>query len=186
MARLVFTEKYQQNQILEGNIIKREWIKYFRGNMPFQKNEYFVISSDIAMKSSALAGYSVVPALFNQARALHKKWRSEWSTPYLVIEDRGSGDELDLGVKRPPIASRAIYETLAARPLMPPRSGGARLQRLPPIAISETSQPLAHSMPFSGKRSSRYGIRNELSTALMRRPLSRSHAASAVRASAMP
>jgi hypothetical protein len=60
MTPLVFSAQYQQNPIpLEGNIIKREWIKYFRGNMSFQKGEYYVISWDTAMKSSELADYSV-------------------------------------------------------------------------------------------------------------------------------
>jgi predicted phage terminase large subunit-like protein len=124
MTPLVFSAQYQQRPIpLEGNIIKREWIEYFPGNVPYKKGEYYVISWDTAMKSSELSDYSVgtvwqvqdggkklylvdlvrgrfeFPELVNQARALSKKWRFDWSSTYLVIEDKGSGTSLIQALK---------------------------------------------------------------------------------------
>jgi len=125
MTPLVFSAQYQQRPIpLAGNIIKREWIKYFRGNIPFKKGEYYVISWDTAMKSSELSDYSVgtvwqvldygqriylvdlvrdrfeFPELVIAARKLQQKWTYEWSPVYLVIEDKGSGTSLIQALKK--------------------------------------------------------------------------------------
>jgi hypothetical protein len=60
MTPLVFSAQYQQRPIpLEGNIIKREWLRYFNGDLPRQDGDFFVLSWDTAMKSSELADYSV-------------------------------------------------------------------------------------------------------------------------------
>jgi hypothetical protein len=60
MTPLAFSAQYQQRPIpLEGNIIKREWLRFFKGSLPRQDGDYFVISWDTAMKSSELADYSV-------------------------------------------------------------------------------------------------------------------------------
>jgi phage terminase large subunit-like protein len=60
MTPLVFSAQFQQRPIpLEGNLIKREWIRYFRGNVSPRERDYFVISWDTAMNASELADYSV-------------------------------------------------------------------------------------------------------------------------------
>ena len=123
MTPLVFSAQYQQNPIpLEGNIIKREWIKPFRGNVPYKNGEYYVISWDTAMKSSELADYSVgtvwqvhdggknvylvdlvrgrfeFPELVGSAEALFRKWKTVGFT-HLIIEDKGSGTSLIQALK---------------------------------------------------------------------------------------
>jgi phage terminase large subunit-like protein len=60
MTPLQFSAQYRQRPIpLEGNIIKREWLHYFKGGLPRASGGYFVISWDTAMKSSELCDYSV-------------------------------------------------------------------------------------------------------------------------------
>jgi predicted phage terminase large subunit-like protein len=125
MTPLAFSAQYQQRPIpLEGNIIKREWLRYFKGNLPRQPGDYFVISWDTAMKKSELADYSVgtvwhvqnrgrknnlvdivrgrfeYPELVTQAVALWKKWKFEGHTTHLAIEDKGSGSSLIQSLKR--------------------------------------------------------------------------------------
>jgi predicted phage terminase large subunit-like protein len=119
MTPLGFSAQYQQRPIpLEGNIIKREWLRFFKGNLPRQDGDYFVISWDTAMKSSELADYSVgtvwqvqdrgrkknlvdlvrgrfeYPELVAAAIALWKKWKLDGHSTHLVIEDKGSGSSL--------------------------------------------------------------------------------------------
>ncbi len=125
MTPLVFSAQYQQRPIpLEGNIIKREWIKFFEGNVPYQKGEYHVISWDTAMKSSELSDYSVgtvwkvqdggekiylldlvrgrfeFPELVDAAKRLYRRYKSDWASLCLVIEDKGSGTSLIQALKK--------------------------------------------------------------------------------------
>lgn len=129
MTPLVFSAQYQQRPIpLAGNLIKREWIKFYDhgpGGVPWTKDEYFVTSWDTAMKSSELADYSVgtvwtvqegakriyltdlvrgrfeFPDLVTQAVKLHHKWRFNEPNRYhiLTIEDKGSGTSLIQALK---------------------------------------------------------------------------------------
>jgi len=124
MTPLVFSAQFQQSPIpLEGNLIKREWIRYFSGNPPPQEGDYFVISWDTAMKANELADYSVgtvwrvkdrgqkillvdlvrgrfeYPELVAAASALYRKWKVDWATTNLVIEDKGSGSSLIQSLK---------------------------------------------------------------------------------------
>jgi predicted phage terminase large subunit-like protein len=124
MTPLQFSAQYQQRPIpLEGNIIKREWLHYFKGTIPLAPGDYFVISWDTAMKSSELCDYSVgtvwhvqgrgkkknlvnvvrgrfeYPELVAQAVALWRKWKFEGFTTHLVIEDKGSGSSLIQSLK---------------------------------------------------------------------------------------
>jgi predicted phage terminase large subunit-like protein len=124
MTPLVFSAQFQQRPIpLEGNLIKREWIRYFRGNVSPKERDYFVISWDTAMKASELADYSVgtvwhvqdrgrkahlvdlvrgrfeYPELVAAALALWRKWKVEWAHTDLVIEDKGSGSSLIQSLK---------------------------------------------------------------------------------------
>jgi predicted phage terminase large subunit-like protein len=107
----------------EGNLIKRDWIRYFRGNVSPKERDYFVISWDTAMKASELADYSVgtvwhvqdrgrkvplvdlvrsrfeYPELVAATLALWRKWKVEWAHTDLVIEDKGSGSSLIQSLK---------------------------------------------------------------------------------------
>src|SRR5262249_23251664 len=107
----------------EGNLIKREWLRYFKGEAPPAKSDYFVISWDTAMKSSELADYSVgtlwrvqdhgrkiylvdlvrgrfeYPDLVANAVAVWRKWKVDWAHSYLIIEDKGSGSSLIQSLK---------------------------------------------------------------------------------------
>jgi predicted phage terminase large subunit-like protein len=124
MTPLVFSAQFQQSPIpLEGNLIKRDWIRYFKGNLPPKEGDYFVISWDTAMKASELADYSVgtvwhvqdhgrkihlvdlvrgrfeYPELMAAAVALWRKWKVEWAHTNLIIEDKGSGSSLIQSLK---------------------------------------------------------------------------------------
>jgi predicted phage terminase large subunit-like protein len=124
MTPLVFSAQFQQSPIpLEGNLIKRDWIRYFRGNVPPKERDYFVISWDTAMKASELADYSVgtvwhvqdrgrkvhlvdlvrgrfeYPDLVAAALALWRKWKVDWTHTHLIIEDKGSGSSLIQSLK---------------------------------------------------------------------------------------
>ena len=124
MTPLVFSAQFQQSPIpLEGNLIKREWIRYFKGNLPRKEHDYFVISWDTAMKASELADYSVgtvwhvqdrgqkihlvdlvrgrleYPDLVAAAVALWRKWKLQGNITDLVIEDKGSGSSLIQSLK---------------------------------------------------------------------------------------
>lgn len=122
MTPLVFSAQYQQRPIpLEGNLIKRDWIKYYDGgNVPYEPGTYYVTSWDTAMKSSEMSDYSVgtvwqvqengnrvylvdlvrgrfeFPELVDAAVKLHKKWNytRRWSHHKLIIEDKASGTSL--------------------------------------------------------------------------------------------
>jgi predicted phage terminase large subunit-like protein len=129
MTPLVFSAQFQQRPIpLEGNLIKREWIRLYKSKDNFGpvESEYFVISWDTAMKTSELADYSVgtvwrvrgrgknqkvylvdlvrgrfdYPDLVTAAEALWRKWSFDWARTLLVIEDKGSGTSLIQSLKR--------------------------------------------------------------------------------------
>jgi predicted phage terminase large subunit-like protein len=124
MTPLVFSAQFQQSPIpLEGNLIKRDWIHYFKGNPPVREGDYYVISWDTAMKATELADYSVgtvwhvqnrgrkahlvdlvrgrfeYPELVQAALALWRKWKVPDVTCNLVIEDKGSGSSLIQSLK---------------------------------------------------------------------------------------
>ena len=134
MTPLVFSAQFQQSPIpLEGNLIKRDWIRYFSGNLPRKEGDYFVISWDTAMKASELADYSVgsvwhmqdrgqkihlvdlvrgrfeYPELVAAASALWRKWKFEGARTYLVIEDKGSGSSLIQSLQRESIYAHQHY-----------------------------------------------------------------------------
>jgi predicted phage terminase large subunit-like protein len=126
MTPLVFSAQYQQRPIpLAGNLIKKNWIQFYEGSVPWEENEYHVTSWDTAMKSSELADYSVgtvwtiqergkriylidlvrdrfeFPDLIKAALRLHRKWGFHLPKRYnnLIIEDKGSGTSLIQALK---------------------------------------------------------------------------------------
>jgi hypothetical protein len=77
MTPLVFSAQYQQAPIPHaGNLIKREWLRFYTGNLPWQENEYYVVSWDTAMKSSERADYSVgaVWLVHDKASSCGERW----------------------------------------------------------------------------------------------------------------
>jgi predicted phage terminase large subunit-like protein len=124
MTPLTFSAQYQQRPIpLEGNIIKREWLRYFSGKLPHKPGDRYVTSWDTAMKATELADYSVgtvwqvgrdgrqknlvdlvrgrfeYPELVAAAVALWRKWKVDGANNYLIIEDKGSGSSLIQSLK---------------------------------------------------------------------------------------
>jgi predicted phage terminase large subunit-like protein len=124
MTPLFFSAQYQQRPIpLQGNIIKREWLRYFRGSVPHKEGEYYVTSWDTASKTTELNDYSVgtvwlvhdggkkvylvdlvrgrfeFPRLIKAAKELYQKWRFGWARNFLIIEDKGSGTALIQALK---------------------------------------------------------------------------------------
>jgi predicted phage terminase large subunit-like protein len=125
MTPLVFSAQYQQRPIpLAGNLIKRDWIKFYDGCIPWEQGEYYVTSWDTAMKSSERSDYSVgtvwqvqdegrriylvdlvrgrfeFPDLVKAAVSLHRKWQRDERTQFLFIEDKGSGTSLIQALKQ--------------------------------------------------------------------------------------
>ena len=126
MTPLVFSAQYQQRPLpLLGNLIKRDWIRYYTGSIPWQEGEYYVTSWDTAMKSSERSDYSVgtvwqvhdrgqnlylidlvrdrfeFPDLVKAATSLHRKWRFDGVRSHrLIIEDKGSGTSLIQALKK--------------------------------------------------------------------------------------
>ena len=143
MTPLVFSAQFQQSPIpLEGNLIKRDWIRYFKGSLPRREGDYFVISWDTAMKASELADYSVAtvwqiqdrgdkinlvdlvrgrfeyPELVAAASALWHKWKLAGTHSYLVIEDKGSGSSLIQSLKKERIYAHQHHDKLEGDKVM--------------------------------------------------------------------
>jgi predicted phage terminase large subunit-like protein len=143
MTPLVFSAQFQQSPIpLEGNLIKRDWIRYFKGSPPRREGDYFVISWDTAMKASELADYSVAtvwqvqdrgakinlvdlvrgrfeyPELVAAASALWRKWKLAGTYSYLVIEDKGSGSSLIQSLKKERIYAHQHHDKLEGDKVM--------------------------------------------------------------------
>ena len=106
MTPLVFSAQYQQRPIpLAGNLIKRDWLNFYEGSVPWEEDEYHVTSWDTAMKSSEHSDYSVgtvwtvqergkriylidlvrgrfeFPELVEAAVKLHRRWRFHQERP---------------------------------------------------------------------------------------------------------
>ncbi|HEY7129452.1 MAG TPA: phage terminase large subunit [Nitrospira sp.] len=143
MTPLVFSAQFQQSPIpLEGNLIKRDWIRYFGDDLPRQEGDYFVISWDTALKASELADYSVgtvwqvrgrgneiylvdlvrgrleYPELVAAATDLWRKWKFEGRATHLVIEDKGSGSSLIQSLKHEKIFAHLHHAKLEGDKVM--------------------------------------------------------------------
>jgi hypothetical protein len=60
MTPRVFSAQFQPSPIpLEGNLIKREWIRYFSGDLPPRSGDYFVISWNNRHEATELVDRSV-------------------------------------------------------------------------------------------------------------------------------
>jgi predicted phage terminase large subunit-like protein len=139
MTPLVFSAQYQQRPIpLAGNLIKRHWLNFYEGSVPWEEDEYHVTSWDTAMKSSNHSDYSVgtvwtvqergkriylidlvrgrfeFPELVDAAVKLHRRWDFHKSgrRHNLIIEDKGSGTSLIQALKQQRIYNYYNYGDL--------------------------------------------------------------------------
>ena len=113
MGTMEFSAQYQQQPIpAEGNLIKREWFRFYQ-NVPVRKpGDLVVISWDTAMKATELADYSVGTVWLVQGANIYLldvvrgrfdypdlkraaiNTRNRWPGSHTLIEDKGSGTSL--------------------------------------------------------------------------------------------
>lgn len=113
MGTLAFSAQYQQRPVpLEGNLIKRSWIKYYGVEPAADPEDTYVISWDTANKASELANYSVGTVWLVQRRNCYLldlvrgrfdfptlqravvALKNRWPEATILIEDKGSGISL--------------------------------------------------------------------------------------------
>ena len=113
MGALHFSAQYQQEPIpIEGNLIKRVWLKEYETPPVYTDGDKLVISIDTAMKGEQIADFSVATvwlvrreycylidhwrqrADFPHLRAAVLALRSKYTQSSLLIEDKGSGTSL--------------------------------------------------------------------------------------------
>jgi predicted phage terminase large subunit-like protein len=113
MGSSAFSAQYQQQPIpVEGNMIKRSWIRYFENALIRKPNDVWAISWDTAYSASQLADYSVGTVWllqddncylvdlvrgrydFPQLRRAVINLSNRWPGSTTLIEDKGSGTSL--------------------------------------------------------------------------------------------
>ncbi|HET7378219.1 MAG TPA: phage terminase large subunit, partial [Anaerolineae bacterium] len=110
----------------EGNLIKRDWLKYYQTPPARQPRDMIVISWDTAMKATELADYSVGTIwhvqdgksyLLDLVRGRYDypdlkravvNTKKRWPDGHLLIEDKGSGTSLIQDLQRDGIPVIAI------------------------------------------------------------------------------
>jgi predicted phage terminase large subunit-like protein len=131
MGALEFSAQYQQCPIpFEGNLIKREWFRYYDGLPEAQPGDKFMVSFDTAIKTSGQSDFTVgtVWLVRKQAcylldvirgrydyptlKAVVLKTRNRWRGVELLIEDKGSGSSLIQDLRREGISVIAIVPKL--------------------------------------------------------------------------
>ncbi len=113
LGPLGWAAQYQQAPIpLEGNLVKQEWLRFYKEVPERRSGDVVVISWDTALKESETADYSVAtvwlirgdehylldlvrarlafPALVTVATDMHRRWRPVAT----VVESKGSGISL--------------------------------------------------------------------------------------------
>jgi predicted phage terminase large subunit-like protein len=127
MGLMDFTAQYLQRPIpLEGNLIKREWLKTYRTPPQPQPGDIFVISWDTAMKASEIADYSVGTVWHVQGDNCYLvdlvrgrfdfpdlkreviKQKERHPSAHILIEDKGSGTSLIQELRHQQIAVISI------------------------------------------------------------------------------
>ncbi|MGE0652273.1 MAG: phage terminase large subunit, partial [Alphaproteobacteria bacterium] len=119
MGGFAFAAQYQQCPVpAEGNVILREWIRFYDGNLEFGDNVEVVQSWDVAQKTGSTNDYSVcstwvitqgfyflhhvdrvrlqLPALIKRVHTLARNFRAT----AVLIEDVGPGTSLFQGLGR--------------------------------------------------------------------------------------
>ena len=113
MGTMVFSAQYLQQPIpAEGNLIKREWLKFYQTPPLREPQDLIIISWDTAMKASELADYSVGTVWLMQGANAYLldvvrdrfdypelkravvNTRNKWPGSYTLVEDKGSGTSL--------------------------------------------------------------------------------------------
>ena len=119
MGTMDFSAQYLQRPIpAEGNLIKREWLKYYQVPPDRQPKDMIVISWDTAMKSTELADYSVGTVWHVQGNKFFlldlirgrydypelKRTvliaKNRWPSSHMLVEDKGSGTSLIQDLRR--------------------------------------------------------------------------------------
>ena len=119
MGTMDFSAQYLQRPIpAEGNLIKREWLKYYQVPPDRQPKDMIVISWDTAMKSTELADYSVGTVWHVQGNKFflldlirgHYDYpelkravlnaKNRWPSSHMLVEDKGSGTSLIQDLRR--------------------------------------------------------------------------------------
>jgi len=119
MGTMDFSAQYLQRPIpAEGNLIKREWLKYYQVPPDRQPKDMIVISWDTAMKSTELADYSVGTVwhvrgnkffLLDLVRGRYDypelkravlSTKHRWPGGHMLVEDKGSGTSLIQDLRR--------------------------------------------------------------------------------------
>jgi predicted phage terminase large subunit-like protein len=127
MGTLDFSAQYLQRPIpAEGNLIKREWLKFYQVPAERKPRDFFITSWDTAMKATELADYSVGTVWHVQGdnsyllEVIRKRFdypdlkravigaRGRWPGSQILIEDKGSGTSLIQDLRRDGIAVVAI------------------------------------------------------------------------------
>src|ERR1044072_5193328 len=113
MGWRAFSAQYQQNPIpAEGNLIRREWLRYYEQAPAVGPNDMLVISWDTAMKAEQLSDYTVgtmwlvkgntcylldlmrAKLAFPQLKRAVLSARAKWPGASILVEDKGSGTSL--------------------------------------------------------------------------------------------
>jgi predicted phage terminase large subunit-like protein len=113
MGTFDFSAQYQQRPIpLQGNLIRRDWIKHYTAVPARQPGDTIVISWDTASKASELANYSVATVWllqgdncylldlirerydFPELKQVALQLIDRWPGASVLIEDKGSGTSL--------------------------------------------------------------------------------------------
>jgi predicted phage terminase large subunit-like protein len=119
MGTMDFSAQYLQRPIpAEGNLIRREWLKYYQVPPDRQPKDMIVISWDTAMKSTELADYSVGTVWHVQGNKFflldlirgHYDYpelkravlnvKNRWPSSHMLVEDKGSGTSLIQDLRR--------------------------------------------------------------------------------------
>jgi predicted phage terminase large subunit-like protein len=127
MGTMDFSAQYLQRPIpAEGNLIKRDWLRYYQTPPARQPRDMIVISWDTAMKATELADYSVGTIwhvqdsnfyLLDLVRGRYDypdlkravvNTKTRWPDGHLLIEDKGSGTSLIQDLRRDGIPVIAI------------------------------------------------------------------------------
>ncbi len=113
MGTMAFSAQYQQNPMpIEGNLIKKGWLRYYDGSIEKQRGDLTVISWDTAQKETEIADYSVATVWlvrkehcylielvrekfdFPRLRRAVLDLKQRYPGATTLIEDRGSGTSL--------------------------------------------------------------------------------------------
>lgn len=113
MGTMDFSAQYLQRPIpAEGNLIKRDWLRYYQTPPARQPRDMIVISWDTAMKATELADYSVGTIwhvqdsksyLLDLVRGRYDypdlkravvSTKIRWPDGHILVEDKGSGTSL--------------------------------------------------------------------------------------------